>query len=256
VSPFPYALAPPAAARLGLILLQADETLELEFRRLLPQGAACFVSRVPSGLEVTPDTLAAMEGELAAAAALLPRGAPFDALAYACTSGAARIGPERVVERLREGAEARAATDPVTALVAACRALGLSRVALLSPYIETVSEDLRHVLAACEVETPVFGTFAEAEEARVARIDGLSVIAAATRLVQEARAPVDALFLSCTNLRTLDLIAPLEAALGLPVLSSNLVLAWHLLALAGAAPPSDVPGRLFAALAPQETAAQ
>ncbi|MEM6743377.1 MAG: Asp/Glu racemase [Pseudomonadota bacterium] len=250
MTPFPYALAPPPPARLGLVLLQADETLEQDLRRLLPPQAACFVSRVPSGLAVTPQTLAAMETRLAAAAALLPRGAPFDALAYACTSGSAAIGSARVAARLREGAEARATTDPVAALAAACRALGLNRLALLSPYIAPVSESLRRALAAESIETPVFGTFAEAEEARVARIDGPSIRAAAGSIVEHAPEPVDALFLSCTNLRTLDLVAPLEAELGLPVLSSNLVLAWHLLTLASAPAAADVPGRLFAEAPP------
>ena len=44
---------------------------------------------------------------------------------------------------------------------------------------------------------------------------------------------VDAVFLSCTNLRTLDLIAPLEAELGMLVLSSNLCLARALARAAG-----------------------
>jgi len=43
---------------------------------------------------------------------------------------------------------------------------------------------------------------------------------------------VDAIFLSCTNLRTLDVIAPIEERIGKPVLSSNLVLSWHMCRLA------------------------
>jgi len=231
--------------RLGVIVLQSDEVLEQEFRALLPEDAVCMVGRVPAGEEVTPETLAAQEDHLAAAAALLPRGAPFDALAYACTSGAARIGPERVEARLREGAEARATTDPVRALVAACGALGVRRLALLSPYLPEVSDRLREALAERGIETPVFATFAVAKEARVARIDGPSIMAGARRLMEGAA--VDALFLSCTNLRSRRLIAPLEAELGLPVLSSNLALAWHLLRLAGVPAPGDARERLFAA---------
>lgn len=103
----------------------------------------------------------------------------------------------------------------------------------MSPYVETVSERLRQVLRGQGVDTPVFGSFAEAEEARVARIAPQSVFQAGRELA--ARGGVDGLFLSCTNLDTLAAIAPLEAACGLPVLSSNLVLAWHMCRLAGAA---------------------
>jgi maleate isomerase len=44
----------------------------------------------------------------------------------------------------------------------------------------------------------------------------------------------------------LDLIAPLEAELGLPVLSSNQVLGWHMMQLARLKAPATAPGRLFA----------
>ncbi|MEC9343760.1 MAG: Asp/Glu racemase, partial [Pseudomonadota bacterium] len=37
----------------------------------------------------------------------------------------------------------------------------------------------------------------------------------------------------CTNLRTLDVIAPIEAQCGKPVLSSNQVLSWHMALQAG-----------------------
>ena len=47
----------------------------------------------------------------------------------------------------------------------------------------------------------------------------------------------------------MDLIAPMEAELGLPVLSSNLVLAWHLAQLSGDPRALQGPGRLFAAQA-------
>ena len=56
---------------------------------------------------------------------------------------------------------------------------------------------------------------------------------------------MDGLFLSCPNLRTLDVIEPLEEVLGKPVLGSNQVLAWHLLQAAGLSPEQHAPGRLF-----------
>ena len=52
-----------AEPRLGLIVLQADETIENEFRRIIPSHATLHVSRVPSGREVTTDSLSEMENQ-------------------------------------------------------------------------------------------------------------------------------------------------------------------------------------------------
>lgn len=246
---FSFDTAPRPHPALGLVALQVDERIEADLRQLLPQTVDLMVTRVPSGLDVTPQTLARMEGDLPRAAALLPGGVDFDVIAYGCTSGSAQIGPARVAEQVRTEARAARVTDPVSALVAACAALGLRRLALLSPYVEDVSDRLRQVLAQQGIETPVFGSFAEAEEARVARITPASVAQAASTLMEEA--PVDALFLSCTNLNTLPAIPGLERASGLPVLSSNLVLAWHMLALAGSRAPLAFDCALSRAPAPE-----
>jgi maleate isomerase len=229
--------------RLGLVVLQTDETIELDFRRILPKDTDLYVTRVPSGLEVTRETLGAMESHIASAAALLPSAQSFDAVGYGCTSGTSVIGAARVAELVRQGVKTKAVTEPVSALVAACAELGLSRLAFLSPYIEEVSDTLRRVLVAKGIASPVFGSFDEAEEAKVVRISGASVIAAATALCEGQG--VDALFLSCTNLRTLDVIDEIESRTGLPVLSSNQVLAWDMCRLAGVAPAGGQFGRLF-----------
>ena len=48
-----------------------------------------------------------------------------------------------------------------------------------------------------------------------------------------AQAGGDAVFVSCTNLSTYDVIAPLEAELGRPVLTANQVTMWAALVEAG-----------------------
>lgn len=242
---FDYTLAEPESVPLGVIVLKADETLENDLRRLFPQrSVALHVSRVPSGTEVTGDTLRAMADHLTTSAALFPDPTRFAAVGYGCTSGASVIGSDRVASLVQAGCHTRAVTDPVSALVAACAALDVKRLGILSPYVEEVSATLRAVLHQRGIETPVFGSFDEAREERVVRIAPESVIASALTLAGQGG--IDALFLSCTNLRTLDVIEQIEGQTGLPVLSSNLVFAWHLAQLAGVVPGHAI-GRLMRA---------
>ncbi|MDW4497970.1 aspartate/glutamate racemase family protein [Sulfitobacter sp. D35] len=240
----PYTLTGPIGVHgtLGLIVLQVDETIEQEFRRFFPQEVALHVSRIPSGADLTPETIAEMEHTLPQAARLLPPAAEFGAVAYACTSGTTLIGARKVAVLVSEATGARAVTDPLSAAFAGLRALDVSSVAIVSPYVATVATPIRRAFERTGFSVPEALSFGEKVEARVARIDPASVRDAAR---VAARSGAEAIFLSCTNLRTLDVIDDLEAELDRPVLSSNQVLAWHMARLADAPLAEDAPGRLM-----------
>lgn len=229
-------------ATLGLVVLQADETLEQDFRRLFPdRGIAIYTSRIASGDELTTDSIAAMEAELPRGAQLLPRAAKFDAVGYGCTSGTTLIGAEAVARLVRRGVETPMVTDPLTAALAALRALGVQRLGLVTPYVESIAIPVRDAFAAAGFVVGETLTFGEEVEARVARIAPVSIKVAARAAAKGA----EAVFLSCTNLRTLDIIDELEAELGIPILSSNQVLAWHMAQATAAPLAKDAPGRLL-----------
>lgn len=229
-------------ATLGLVVLQADETLEQDFRRLFPdRDIAIYVTRIPSGDELTTDSIAAMKAELPRAAHLLPRAARFDAVGYGCTSGTTLIGAEAVAQMVRQGVQTPMVTDPLTAALAALQVLGVQRLGLVTPYVASIAGPVRDAFAAAGFSLGQTLTFGEDVEARVARIDPASIKTAARAAAKGA----DAVFLSCTNLRTLDIIDDLESELGLPVLSSNQVLAWHMAHATAAPVAADAPGRLF-----------
>lgn len=246
MSIFGYDLIAINPTRIGLIVLQSDETIERDMMAMRGD-ADLFFSRVPSGQQVTAETLQSMANHITASAALFPETLQLDAVGYGCTSGTAQIGVDKIADLVKAGCQTTMVSEPVSALVAACQHLGLKRIAFLSPYIESVSAQLRKVLGDNGVATPVFGTFAEAEEAKVVRISPTSITDAACALVADQ--DVDGIFLSCTNLRTLDVIERLEGKTGLPVLSSNLVLAWHLGQQSGNPNAMSGPGRLFRGLA-------
>ena len=232
---------PIGATTMGLVVLQADETLEQDFRRLFTdRDIAIYVSRIPSGDALSQDTIAAMKGDLEASARLFPRAAQFDVVGYGCTSGTTLIGADAVAALVGQGVPTAHVTDPLTAAIAGLDALNINKLGLVTPYVESISSPVRKAFISAGFEICETLTFNEEIEARVARISPDSIKAAARQAAQGA----EAVFLSCTNLRTLDIIDELEAELGIPVLSSNQVLAWHMAQLTRAPLAPDAAGRL------------
>src|SRR4051812_6830743 len=76
----PFALDAGVAqrARLGLIVLATDHTIEHEWRRILADvpGVGLYESRILNDARITPETLAAMEDRLAGAPPGIMPGVP------------------------------------------------------------------------------------------------------------------------------------------------------------------------------------
>src|SRR5437868_3533737 len=75
-------------ARIGLIVLATDYTIEHEWRRIMTDlpGVALYQSRILNDAQITPETLRAMEPRIAASADVILPGADFDVIAYGCPS--------------------------------------------------------------------------------------------------------------------------------------------------------------------------
>ncbi|MEX1108308.1 MAG: aspartate/glutamate racemase family protein [Dongiaceae bacterium] len=231
-------------ARIGMIVLATDHTIEHEFRQIFKiDGVAFYETRIVNAPDINPTTLAQMEKGMAAAAAAILPGIPLDVVAYGCTSGTVVIGEERVFERIREARPGVACTTPITGAIAGLKAMGCKRIALLTPYVEAVNQMLRRHIEARGIGVPVMGSFNHENDNEVACISQTSIKDAVRDLMREPG--VDGVFVSCTSLRVASIVEELEAELGKPVTSSNHAMAWHCLRLAGIAEPIPGFGRLF-----------
>lgn len=241
----PYTTGGPlgSAASFGLIVLQVDETIERDFRTFcsLPD-VALYVTRIPSGADLTPDTIDTMRAALPAATGLLPQAVRYASIGYGCTSATAQFGPRVVADLVGGAADTAAVSDPLTAALAGLQALRAQRVAIVSPYIPAVAAPIRRAFAEAGHEIAATLSFGEVSEARVARITPASIRDAVIRVAAEGRP--DAIFVSCTNLRASEIVARTEAEIGIPILTSNTALAWHMFRQAGLAPPAG-PGALM-----------
>ncbi len=231
-------------AAIGVITLATDETLEHEWRIIMRRaGVAYFVSRIPNSTSITPETLKAMEAMITERTEVILPGVPLDVVAYGCTSASVVIGEENVFRNIHAARPDVACTTPITAAMAAFKALGAKRIAVLTPYRDDVNEIFREYLTARGFEIPVFGSFNEEDDRIVAKIDAASIRGGISRLVEAA--DVDAVFISCTSMRLAEAICEIENFVGKPVTSSNHAMAWHCLRLAGVKDKVPEFGRLF-----------
>lgn len=229
-------------ACLGLIVLGSDQTIEAEARMLNIDGVAFYHSRIPNDVEVTRRTLTDMEQRLPIAAGLLPTEFGFDAIGYGCTSAATLIGVEAVNAGIHAAHPGVACTNPISAAVAAFNALEASRIAVLTPYTADVTAPIVEHFADAGLAVTALGSFLEPSDLVVARISEASIIDGVRSIASEHS---DAVFVSCTSLRVLETVTKIEDEVGVPVVSSNMALFWHLLRLAGVNDELEGYGRLF-----------
>ncbi|NCX19531.1 MAG: Asp/Glu racemase, partial [Rhodobacteraceae bacterium] len=161
---------------------------------------------------------------------------------YACTSGATMIGPKNVAAEVQKVHPNAQVCTPITAVMRALNELGARKIGMVTPYIPDVSQQMRNLLIENGFEISALVSFEVSTEAIVARITADAI----KRAVRAASVDgADAVFVSCTNLRTVDVIGDLEDELGIAIVTSNQALAWDMLTSVGiSTAQSAVPGRL------------
>lgn len=227
LSPDRFGLSPEGALpRLGLIVLATDLTSERDAAALIPPArAAVHVSRVAYDNPTTPDNLLKMAPRLGDAARVLVPGAALRAVYYSCTSGSVVIGDDVIRSAIGAWHPGVPVVTPTGAALAAFEALGVRRIALVTPYLAETLKPMIAYFSGHGIEVASALCFGFADDRDMARIRGEDIAAAAS----EADCPeAEAVFLSCTALPALGVIAELEARLGKPVVSSNQAGFWAL----------------------------
>ena len=226
-------LRPPAEGptRVGAILLSTDQVFETDAARLIDRDRAVMhVARIGFENPTTPQRLRAMAPDLSRTARLLVPGADLAAVVFACTSASVTIGNAAVAGAIHASLPGVRVITPSFAALAGLAALGVSRIALLTPYLPETTEPMAEYLHAQGLDIARSACFALEDDRDMARIDDASIINAACDLDSP---DIEAIFLSCTAMRGVDVIDRIEARLGKPVVTSNQAVCWALSRMAG-----------------------
>lgn len=229
---------------LGMICLATDRASADDTQSFLPDGYTTYVTRVPMDVVATPETLAKLGDHLEEGARLLVPGGPLAAIGFSCTSGTVAVGADRVAAAIGAGRPGVPVTTPVEAAGRALQSLGITRIALLTPYLDGASDLVAGWFADHGLEIVTRASFKLDGDPDMNRVSAECLIEEGARL--GAHPDAEALFISCTGMRTRHVIEALEARIGKPVVTSNQAIAWDLVRLAGGSDAASGRGRLFA----------
>lgn len=212
-------------ARIGLMIPSTNTVIEPEFNAMKPDGVSVHAARLLLTAGTTK-ALKRMARDTEKAAQLLAT-ARVDVIAYGCTTGSLVNGigwDQELISRI-ENTTKIPATTTSTAVIRAFRRLGISKVAVATPYSKELNE----------LEKDFF----EAHGIKVVKIKGLDIAGekahnAPPEITYKLACEVDsqeaeAVFISCAGFKSITVIEKLENNLQKHVFSSNTALMWDLL---------------------------
>lgn len=221
-----------------------DFALDDECWRWLPAGVPLYVTRTAS---LEDSTVSAAQAQAVSdAATVIPAirslvVANPASVAYACTSGSFvnGIAGEVALRSVMKHAGAPEAVTTSGALLQALKALQITRLAIATPYDEPLTRGLADFLSAAGIQVVRAGYLNCDRDIMKVGYDAVRSMAAEVN-----HSDAQAIFFSCTNLRTFDVIAELEQLYKKPVLSANQVTIWAALQ-AAQLPSPHLSQRLF-----------
>ena len=216
-------------ARLGMLLPSGNVAAEAQFNAMLPAGVSLHTTRLKLTGSSDADLLGMID-RLDEGAGLLA-DACVDLILFHCTAVSTwDVGMDQALPPRITAATGVAATSTARGLLAALRALQARRIVMVSPYIEATN-----VREAAFFESHGVTMLSTVGLGIAAAKDMITVEPGAWyRLVRDnAREDADAYLISCTAVRSLEVVADLERDLGKPVLTSNQAAVWHALRTMG-----------------------
>jgi maleate isomerase len=232
--------------RIGILAPPGNVALERELAPFLPPNIVSNHGRLSRpDSSISRESLLAMANSVDQAAHDLAQAYP-EVIVYGCTSGSflEGMGKEaKLASRITQRTGIPAVTTS-TAVVEALRAVGARKVFMVTPYPDNVNEHELEFMAHYGFEVVALESFrcGSSEEIRGVSSDDVAKLVLSH---PEAIAACDTIFLSCTNMLSMDRVGLIEAWTGKPVITSNQASLWA--ALVRMRVPTDAVncGRLF-----------
>ncbi|QRM33152.1 aspartate/glutamate racemase family protein [Microvirga sp. VF16] len=217
--------------RIGLIALCDDVAVDRDFARMVPDDRVALVtSRLFLEQPNSQRTFLNMADRIPDTVRLLCPLLRLDSVVFGCTSGTSFIGEARVTELVHSARPSVNVTNPGSGAIAALSALGAKRVSVITPYTIANTANVVRMLAEGGIESVQVSCFGFDTDMDIGSVPREAYLEVARNTDHQ---DAQAIFISCTATKALDAIEDIEAAAGLPCVTSNQAAFWHAMRLAG-----------------------
>ena len=232
-------------ARLGLVYMASSTVMEPEFAAMCPDGVSFHTARIHLPAPTVEGLTRMMEDEATERCVENLARAPLHSIVFGGTSATFLEGlgwDEKILARMRATSGGIPVTTTSTCSLEALRAFDARSISVVTPYVDEVTQRAERFFGENGFEVRSARGMGIADDHGIAEVKTEDTYAFARANV-DARA--DVLFISCTNLRTIGAIAPLEEDLGMPVITAIQASFWGALRLAGVRARRQGFGRLL-----------
>ena len=217
--------------KIGLLALSTDLTIENDFQSIFQKlPLDLFVNRIHNENPLTKENLLKMYDQIGPVTEKILPGQKINTVAYACTSGTITIGEDKVKEKIQLAKPNCYVTTPITSAIKAFKEMNVKKIALFTPYPESVNKTILGYFKRKNINIISFSTFNIDLDEDIASVDPKYL---AETLIKLKTNGADALFISCTALPALEILDEVEKKIGKIVLSSNQTLIWDTLRSVG-----------------------
>jgi len=229
--------------KVGLLALSTDLTIESDFQSICQKlPFDLFVNRIHNENPLTKENLLKMSDQIESVTEKILPGQKINTIAYGCTSGTIAIGEDKVKKKIQLAKPACYVTTPITSAIKAFKKMNVEKIALFTPYPESVNKTILEYFNKKNINIISFSTFNIDLDEDIASVDTKYLFETLSKL--DTR-DADALFISCTALPALEIIEKVEKKINKIVLCSNQTLIWDTLRSVGYKSPIEGYGKLL-----------
>ncbi len=236
------------AAKIGVLVPYTNTNLEPDMEMLRPPNTTVHFQRmggydvdeIPGSEQMAGLGASDISHDLRMIAGVRP-----DIVLYGCTSATLTHGPAFDADLARQ-IKAQSGAQSLTAagsLIAGIKTLGATRVGFSSPYVGEINTQAVEFLSQNGIETVrcadigrELGNYGQGE---------LTPDEVFNLACQADHPDAQAIVLSCTDMRAIEVIDRLEAYLGKPVVTSNQAMVFCMIQVLKLGRDAALPGRLF-----------